>query len=64
LPEAAPVDDVLDELASRLVHTSTQRAALLGELRAVVNRLLGIRALWLVAEDRHPTPTGAPAGRA
>jgi anaerobic magnesium-protoporphyrin IX monomethyl ester cyclase len=63
LPEAAPVDDVLAELASRLEHTPAQRAELLGELRAVVDRLLGVRGLWLVAEDRDAAPTRATADR-
>jgi radical SAM superfamily enzyme YgiQ (UPF0313 family) len=64
LPDPAPVDDVLADLASRLDHTTAQRAELLGELRAVVDRLLGIRALWLVAGDRDPARARATAGRA
>jgi anaerobic magnesium-protoporphyrin IX monomethyl ester cyclase len=64
-PAPAPVNDLLAEMASGFDHTRSQRGALLGELRAVVDRLLGIRALWLVAEEereRSAEPAGAPAG--
>jgi hypothetical protein len=64
-PEPAPVDDLLAELASGFSHTPSDRGPLLEELRAVVDRLLGVRALWLVAEeerDRSAQAAGARAG--
>jgi hypothetical protein len=64
-PAPAAVDDLLAELASRFDHTVAQLGPLLGELRAVIDRLLSVRALWLVTEeDREPSaePAGASTG--
>jgi hypothetical protein len=43
-------DDLLLALAVEIEHQPEQRDELLEELRAVIDRLLGIRALWLVPE--------------
>ena len=44
-------------LAAEIEHEPEQRDELLEELRAVIDRLLGIRALWLVPEAAEPALT-------
>jgi hypothetical protein len=58
----APVDDLLLALASEFDHAPSQRESLLNELRAVIDRLLAIRAVWLVPEDAQRLPTESAAG--
>jgi anaerobic magnesium-protoporphyrin IX monomethyl ester cyclase len=43
----APVDGLLGQLAARVPHRPEDEPALVADLRAVVDQLLGSRALWL-----------------
>ena len=51
----APVDELLSELADRVPHQPEDRAALVTDLRTVIDQLLATRALWL-----RPVGHGAP----
>jgi hypothetical protein len=57
----APVDELLDRLAARVPHRPEDGPALRAELRAVVDSLLGSRALWLRPADATGTASGAAA---
>jgi len=57
-------DDLLRALAADIEHKPQQRDELLEELRAVIDRLLGIRALWLVPEAAETALTSRSYGSA